>query len=175
MKPSEFPNKLQKKRFPHWLTPLFLTGLFLLIHVAAPWRLSLLSARRGWTGRRPGPWNLVALVLVAGGIASTIWMIALHYLASPQPFLEMQGAQNVVTRGLYRFSRNPMYLSELAFWLGWALFYGSMPVLAGFLAWLVFFNFYTIPWEERHLEARYGEAYREYKARVPRWFGLPGD
>jgi protein-S-isoprenylcysteine O-methyltransferase Ste14 len=33
------------------------------------------------------------------------------------------------------------------------------------------FNFANVPLEERALEARFGEAYREYKLRVPRWFG----
>jgi protein-S-isoprenylcysteine O-methyltransferase Ste14 len=35
------------------------------------------------------------------------------------------------------------------------------------------FTFVIVPWEERDLEARFGEAYRAYKARVPRWLGLP--
>ena len=34
------------------------------------------------------------------------------------------------------------------------------------------FHFVIVPWEERDLEARFGAAYRAYKARVPRWLGL---
>jgi protein-S-isoprenylcysteine O-methyltransferase Ste14 len=175
MNTPEIPNKDQSKRvrLPHWITPIFLTVLFLLVHVAAPWGLSLLSTRYGWVDGRPGTWNLLALIFVVAGIACTIWMIALHYRASPSSFLELRPGQKLLTPGPYAFSRNPMFLFELAFWFGWALFYGSIAVLIGFLLFWVALNFMIVPYEERDLEARFGEAYRDYKARVPRWLGLP--
>jgi protein-S-isoprenylcysteine O-methyltransferase Ste14 len=63
-----------------------------------------------------------------------------------------------------------MYVCELALWFGWAVLYGSVGVFIGFAI------FFAIPvpgarYEERALEARFGDAYREYKARVPRWLG----
>jgi protein-S-isoprenylcysteine O-methyltransferase Ste14 len=100
-------------------------------------------------------------------------MIALHFLASPDSFLELRPGQKLLTPGPYAVSRNPMFLSELAFWFGWALFYGSLAVLIGFLFWVTLFNFVIVPYEERDLEARFGEAYRAYRARVPRWLGFP--
>ncbi len=175
MRTPGIPNKEPSKRvrLPHWMTPIFLTVLFLLVHVAAPWGLSLLSTRHGWVGGRPGSWNLLALILVVAGIACTLWMIALHFRASPGSFLELGLTQKLLTHSPYAFSRNPMYLFELAFWFGWALFYGSLAVLIGFLLWFAMFNFVIVPYEERDLEARFGEAYRAYLARVPRWLGLP--
>jgi protein-S-isoprenylcysteine O-methyltransferase Ste14 len=62
---------------------------------------------------------------------------------------------------------------ELVLWLGWALFYGSGAVFLGFCLWWVAFRFGIVPQEERALEARFGAAYRAYKARVPRWLGFP--
>ena len=100
-------------------------------------------------------------------------MIALHFLASPGSFLELKPGQKLLTPGPYAFTRNPMYLFELAFWFGWALFYGSIAVFVGFLLWVGMFNFVIVPYDERDLEARFGEAYRAYKAQVPRWLGLP--
>ncbi len=173
MSTPEVPSSKQPKRarLPHWITPIYLTALFLLVHVAAPWGLSLLSTRHGWVDGRPGQWNLLALILVVAGIAGTIWMIALHFRASPNSFLEFRPTQRLLTPGPYAFSRNPMYLFELAFWFGWALFYGSIAVLIGFLLWFAMFNFVIVPYEERDLEARFGEAYRQYKKVVPRWLG----
>jgi protein-S-isoprenylcysteine O-methyltransferase Ste14 len=146
--------------------------LFLLVLVVLPWGLSLLSTRHGWVEGRPGPRNLLALSLVAAGMAGTLWLIVLHFRASPSSFLDWRPGQQLLTPGPYAVSRNPMYLFELVLWFGWALFYGSLAVFIGFLLWWVMLNFYAIPYEERDLEARFGEAYCAYKARVPRWLGL---
>jgi protein-S-isoprenylcysteine O-methyltransferase Ste14 len=78
----------------------------------------------------------------------------------------------LLTSGPYAFSRNPLYLAFLGFWLGWALFYGSLAVLAVFVAFLVLANSVIVPSEERYLEARFGDAFRRYKATVPRWLGM---
>jgi Putative protein-S-isoprenylcysteine methyltransferase len=64
-----------------------------------------------------------------------------------------------------------MYLSELTLLLGWVIFYGSIALLIFFVVWYLFFNYYAMPQEERILEAHFGEAYREYKNKVRRWFG----
>jgi protein-S-isoprenylcysteine O-methyltransferase Ste14 len=126
MNTSKIPNKEQSNaaRLPHWTTPILLSALFLLVHGAMPWGISRLSTRHGWVNRRPGQWNLLALLPVSAGIACTIWLITLHFRASPDTFLDWEPGQKLLTRSPYAFSRNPMYLSELTFWFGWALFMG---------------------------------------------------
>jgi protein-S-isoprenylcysteine O-methyltransferase Ste14 len=155
------------------MTPIYWALVFLLVHVVAPWGLSLLSIHHGWIAGRPGTLNLLALIVVVPGMAGTIWMIVLHFLASPGSFLQLGPTQKVLARGPYGFSRNPMYLFELTFWFGWALLYGSVAVLIGFCIMWILFGLVAVPREERDLEARFGDGYREYKARVPRWLGLP--
>ena len=175
MTTSHVPEAEQPRqaRVPRWVIAIFWALLFLLVHVAAPWGLSLLSTRYGWVDGRPSLCNLLALIPVGAGIACTLWTISLHYRASPTTFLEFRPSQKLLTPGPYAFSRNPMYLSELAFWSGWALFYGSITVLIGFLLFFAALDFVLVPYEERDLEARFGEACRTYKATVPRWLGFP--
>jgi protein-S-isoprenylcysteine O-methyltransferase Ste14 len=72
--------------------------------------------------------------------------------------------------GPYKFTRNPMYVAELGLWLGWAIFFGSVLVLVGFLALWSVVTLIILPREERSLEAAFGQTYLEYKSRVPRWF-----
>ena len=64
-----------------------------------------------------------------------------------------------------------MYIGELALWLGLAVLYGSPAVLAGFAVWVAVMRRLAVR-EEVGLEAAFGDRYRRYKARVPRWIGL---
>ena len=57
----------------------------------------------------------------------------------------------------------------LSAWLGWALFYGSPAVLIGLALLWSLFTFRVIPYEERQLEALFGDEYLAYKRSVRRW------
>jgi protein-S-isoprenylcysteine O-methyltransferase Ste14 len=75
----------------------------------------------------------------------------------------------LVTDGVFRFSRNPMYLGMAAALLGAALILGSplaLVVVPAFV-WVIDRSFVSM--EERILEEEFGEAYRRYRARVRRW------
>jgi len=78
-------------------------------------------------------------------------------------------AERLVTGGLYRITRNPMYLG-MAMLLGavaaWDFAWGHLAVIAVFVWWMT--SFQIVP-EERALEGRFGEEYRTYRARVRRW------
>jgi len=83
--------------------------------------------------------------------------------------LALVPATRLVAEGPYRLSRNPMYVGVLALYLGlclltnlaWALLFGLLP-LAALVLWIV-------PSEERYLERRFGDDYREYRRSVRRW------
>lgn len=74
-----------------------------------------------------------------------------------------------VSGGLYRITRNPMYVGVVLAVLGQALLYRSISVAVyGALLWM-FFHFTVVLGEEPHLRARYGDPYVEYCRGVPRW------
>ncbi|MCB9892918.1 MAG: isoprenylcysteine carboxylmethyltransferase family protein [Planctomycetes bacterium] len=78
-------------------------------------------------------------------------------------------ARKLIERGPYRVSRNPMYVGLVVVYLGVTLLLDSAWPLM-FLALPVWFTHAkTIPYEERVLEGVFGEEYREYARRVPRW------
>jgi protein-S-isoprenylcysteine O-methyltransferase Ste14 len=142
-----------------------------LAHGVLPWAISLLSPRYGWTEGIPGSWNMLGLGLVLGGAILMVWIMILHLRHTPE-HVELSFTPSYVLRNSpYAVTRNPMYTAEVALWLGWALFYGSLVVLAGCGALWTAMNFGAVPREERALEARFGQSYLEYKATVPRWLG----
>ncbi len=75
----------------------------------------------------------------------------------------------LVVRGLYRFTRNPMYNGVLALILGEAWLFGSVSLVEYSLLVLVFFHLFVVSYEERALESQFGESYRAYRRAVPRW------
>lgn len=172
MSSSSIPSG-QPKRVK-FLSPWLAYPLALLVWEGIPWAISLLTPRFGWVAARPGIWNMPGLLPVLIGTTGLIWGVALHSAQSAEG-IEMELEKSyLLMRGPYAFSRHPMYLSELILMFGWVIFYGSVAVLIAFAVWFVFFNYYAIPLEERTLEAHFGEAYREYKQRVRRWFGKIG-
>jgi protein-S-isoprenylcysteine O-methyltransferase Ste14 len=77
------------------------------------------------------------------------------------------------TTGLYRFSRHPMYLGILLVYLGISIASASWVYLMLALAYLATYrNVFIIP-EERMCYERFGDTYREYMNRTPRWIGIP--
>jgi len=170
MSTSNIPDSGGPER-TKFLSPWLAYPLALLVWEVFPWVISLLSTHYGWISRRPGLWNLLGLIPVLVGTAGLIWGVTVHSTQSPQGIEWELDRSYLLRGGLYALSRHPMYLSELVLLFGWVLFYGSIAVLIAFAVSYVFFNFYAMPLEERTLEAHFGEAYREYKNKVPRWFG----
>ena len=76
----------------------------------------------------------------------------------------------LVTTGLYRFTRNPMYLGFVMVQLGIALYQQSIGGLLSVPLAVILLGRFVIAREEAHLTATFGDAYRAYMKRVRRWF-----
>jgi protein-S-isoprenylcysteine O-methyltransferase Ste14 len=143
-----------------------------LAHGALPLSLSWLAPRYGWTAGYPGTWNWLGLIPIAAGTAVLIWDFASGLARARELPERMQrlAPPFLMTTGPYAYARNPMYVAELALWLGWAILFGSLVILLGFVV-LTGVIILVVPWEERGLETQFGETYRQYQARVSRWLG----
>ena len=104
--------------------------------------------------------------IVGAGLVS--YAMGLFRLAGTNP-LPMRPTTALVLRGPYRFTRNPMYLGMAFLYAGTALLFDLRWALI--LLPLVLFVVQTqvIAREERYLEAKFGDEYRAYRARVRRW------
>jgi len=77
--------------------------------------------------------------------------------------------RHLVVRGLYRYVRNPMYLSVTTIVLGEALVMRSPALVAYWAAFFAAVNLFVIGYEEPWLRSRFGKSYDDYAARVGRW------
>ncbi|MFP8958075.1 methyltransferase family protein [Natrialbaceae archaeon A-CW3] len=115
------------------------------------------------TGRITG-----ALSLVFGSLlyVYTAFQFGSEGGGTPSPTDE---PDELVTGGLYSYSRNPMYIGVLLIILGQALRQRSVSILWwGVGMWIGFHN-RVIGFEEPHLLEKHGDAYEQYRERVPRW------
>ena len=145
----------------------FSVAAFLVAFGAVPRAMGRRGPRLGWSGGRPGPLNRMGTVPLALGAAGWAWCLAHHYEPGGTVPVSLV-PESLIGSGPYRISRNPMYLSEGAILLGWTLYYGSPKLLARTATFAAGVR-YAVGREERTLQARFGDAWQEYAAKVPRW------
>ncbi|UCC82758.1 MAG: isoprenylcysteine carboxylmethyltransferase family protein [Gemmatimonadota bacterium] len=114
------------------------------------------------------PWNLLGAIPLAVGIVINIVADKAFHSAGTtvKPFQE---STSLITTGVFRVSRNPMYLGMILLVLGIALIMGSLTPLAVVPILALLLDRKYIAVEERMLEERFGPAWLEYKKRVRRW------
>lgn len=78
-------------------------------------------------------------------------------------------ATSLVISGPFRFSRNPMYLARTLLYLGLGFLANALSVLLALAPLLIVLHHGVIRREERYLEAKFGDSYRQYRAAVRRW------
>jgi len=114
------------------------------------------------------PWNLAGVALIAIGLLAVVGPAAAFFRAhtTVKPF---QDSSALVVSGLYRYTRNPMYVGMVFVLLGVAVLIGD---LSPFIMPVLFIPILTarvIVHEEKMLEERFGEEYRDLKKSVRRW------
>jgi protein-S-isoprenylcysteine O-methyltransferase Ste14 len=104
---------------------------------------------------------LIGLVLFAAGVR--------NFSRAATPLPTNQPARVLVTTGIYRWTRNPIYLGFFLVYGGIGVATQSPWVLILTLPLAVTVRYGVVAREEAYLERRFGDAYRDYRARVRRW------
>ena len=123
------------------------------------------------------PWRGHALLIfgipVAGlGLAVLFWCVRDFYVSGKGTLAPWDPPRHLVVVGLYRYSRNPMYIGVLTLIGGWALLTGSPLLTCYLLIFAVIFHLRVIRFEEPWLSKKFGVEWTAYFAITPRW--LPG-
>ena len=124
-----------------------------------------------WFGGRLHVVHPLGLVAWVTGAAALLWCVRDFYVVGKGTLAPWAPPQKLVVVGLYRFSRNPMYVSVALVLLGWAWTFGAWGLLvyAGVVA--TAFHLRVVLGEEPWLARTHGEQWRRYRAQVPRWLG----
>lgn len=142
-----------------------------LVVVIVPWRLL--------SGTDPGPapanevwWpgvRALGVVLGAAGFSLFAWCVVLFGRVGHGTLAPWDPTRALVAVGPYRYVRNPMITGVALMLLGEAAFSGSKAIGLWAASFIVLNHLYFVLSEEPGLERRFGQAYRSYKAQVPRW------
>src|SRR3989338_7431959 len=115
------------------------------------------------------PLQLLGGLLINAALATIAYLFFLFRIHGEGTPVPIQPAKKVIRVGLYRYTRNPMYICHLVIILSeWLLFGYTFLLTYLFLLWLGF-NWFVTAWEEPDLKKRLGKPYLEYLTRVPRW------
>jgi protein-S-isoprenylcysteine O-methyltransferase Ste14 len=114
--------------------------------------------------------EIVAASLAAAGLLIDVTGIAsfIHARTTVNP-LKPQATSTLVTTGVYKLTRNPMYLGMLLMLLAWAAYLANAAAIALIPIFVIYLNRFQIGPEERVLTTLFGDQFAAYRKRVRKW------
>lgn len=138
-----------------------------LVVAAAMWALASWGGSLGWSADlRLGAAAVLASLGLGLDMGGLVAFLRRHTTINP---LRPANSSALVTGGVYRFTRNPMYLGMACLLSAWAVWLGSLAGFAGPLVFVLYITRFQIRPEERILGGLFGQAFTDYCARVHRW------
>ena len=143
-----------------------------------PLALAVIAAALMWCARSatpdldvPLPSDRMFSVVLAllGAFTCVGGVIAFRRAKTTVNPMKPDATSSLVVSGIYRYTRNPMYLGFLLILLAWAAALSNLLALVSLLAFVLYMNRFQIVPEERMLASRFSQDYAEYRARVRRW------
>lgn len=111
----------------------------------------------------------IFLAILVGALFCLSGVMAFRSAKTTVNPLKPESASSLVKSGIYRFSRNPMYVGFALFLVSWAFYLGSNLTMFGVLGFVLFITRYQILPEERAMIALFGDEFKEYSKTVRRW------
>lgn len=132
-------------------------GLMILLHIVIP-VLRILQF----------PFNLFGLVFAFTGVLISI-LGSNQFARRKTTVMTFDIPDELVTDGLYQYSRNPMYLGFVLLMIGVWILLGSLSPVIVVISYLIILERYYIHFEELVMERKFGVLYLEYKKHVRKW------
>ena len=114
----------------------------------------------------------LGLLPLSVGVVLLLWTVRDFYVAGRGTLAPWSPPQELVVVGLYRVSRNPMYIAVLLVLAGWAIGFHSRELAIYAVAVAIAFHLRVVFGEEPWLARAHLEKWSRYKEQVPRWLGF---
>lgn len=113
---------------------------------------------------------VIAIALaVLGGAVAAAGIVSFRRAGTTVNPTRPEATSSLVATGVYRFTRNPMYLGSALVLIGWAFYLSNVLAFAGPLLFVLYIDRFQIVPEERALTAKFGTAFDDYRRRTRRW------
>ena len=139
---------------------------FLVLPGTIGFAIPLLLIEPDWRGRG---FHVAAVIPLVLGFSLLLACVREFYVRGKGTLAPWSPPLHLVTSGPYRWSRNPMYVAVSTLLLGWAWAFQSLPLTWYALFMIAAFHVRILLFEEPRLAREFGEEFRSYRARVPRW------
>ena len=118
----------------------------------------------------PTAWRKAGLVIIGSAFLLDLSSLFLFFRrkTTPNPFSPEKASQ-LVTSGMYRITRNPMYVGLAVLLTGWAIYLGGLSPFLLIPLFIAVLTYQQIIPEEKILQEKFGQAYLDYKKSVRRW------
>ena len=160
MKPTDASlQRGSKLRIPPIIIAILAAGLmWAAARLALPFRFAI-----------PGRGFLAALFLMSGAAIALLGVLAFRRAKTTVNPIKLECVSRLVVSGIYRVTRNPMYLGFLVMLIGVAIWSANALAFLALPGFILVMNRLQIEPEERTLRARFGDQYALYEKRVRRW------
>ncbi len=130
----------------------------------------LILTRSGTDLNRPfGVLQALAVLVAIVGVAMVIWVSVNFVRRGKGTPVPVEPPAFLVTEGLYRLVRNPMYTGAVLIVLAWFVYFGAWQLLLYAAGLWALLHISLVVFEEPQLKRRFGAAYEQYLSAVPRW------
>ncbi len=131
--------------------------------------MGLVASELPRTALVPAPSSIALLLAALGGAVALAGVHAFRAADTTVDPRYPERSSSLVIAGIYRYTRNPMYLGMLLVLGAWAVFLERPWVFLGLPVFLLYMNRFQIRPEERIMSTRFGEDYQRYVQSVRRW------
>jgi protein-S-isoprenylcysteine O-methyltransferase Ste14 len=128
-----------------------------LLHFTIPYKIVI-----------PLPFNFFGIVLIISGL-TIAKKVSSSFSEIDTEIHTFKKPKQMVTIGLFKYSRNPIYLGFVTVLIGLNLILASLTPLIVVLLFIFITNYWYIPFEEKNMQKQFGQDYEDYKKKVRRW------